>query len=487
MQREEAEAVALAGGEPARELVLALLEQVERIPELQNRVVELAGRIEELERQINRNSGNSSMPPSSDPPMTRQERRAEARRRAKESLRRQGGQPGHEGRSREMAPPERVDEIFEHLPVSCDCGHAFDGSEERLGKPLAHQVWELPPIAPLIAEHRRHRLLCPACGAGRLAELPAGVTASAFGPRLQAHVATLAGIHRLSRRQVCDVVIEMFGIPISLGAVNRTIMRMSAALADPWRELAQAVREAEAVHADETGWRLGSAQQWLWLAATSLYACYRIDPSRGQAAAKELLGEDFGGIAVTDRYAAYHFLDLLQQQLCWCHVARQFTELSERGGATGRRGMGLLEISRQVFAAHRAYLEGGRDLDWLATELRPLRDRLHALLEQGTRGHNRRERRLCAGLLSEEQALWTFCEVPGIDPTNNAAERAVRHAVIMRKVQLGTQSERGSRWVERICSVRETCRLQGRSALDYLIEAAVAAHNRVPAPSLVPP
>ncbi len=149
--------------------------------------------------------------------------------------------------------------------------------------------------------------------------------------------------------------------------------------------------------------------------------------------------------------------------------------------------MGLLEISRQVFAAHRAYLEGGHDLDWLATELRPLRDRLHSLLEQGTRGHNRRERRFCAGLLAEEQALWTFCEVPGIDPTNNAAERAVRHAVIMRKVQLGTQSERGSRWVERICSVRETCRLQGRSALDYLIEAAVAAHDRVPAPSLAPP
>ena len=159
------------------------------------------------------------------------------------------------------------------------------------------------------------------------------------------------------------------------------------------------------------------------------------------------------------------------------------SEAGRRAGA----GWGLLEISRQVFATHRAYLEGGHDLDWLATELRPLRDRLHALLEQGTRGHNRRERRLCAGLLAEEQALWTFCEVPGIDPTNNAAERAVRHAVIMRKVQLGTQTERGSRWVERICSVRETCRLQGRSALDYLIEAAIAAHNRVPAPSLVPP
>jgi len=140
MRHEEAERVALAGGEPARELVVELLAEVAKIGELRER-------IEELERQINRDSGNSSMPPSSDPPMSRQQRRAEARRRAKESLRRQGGQPGHEGKSREMAPPERVDEVLEHLPVACECGQAFDGSEERAGEPLAHQVWELPPIA----------------------------------------------------------------------------------------------------------------------------------------------------------------------------------------------------------------------------------------------------------------------------------------------------------------------------------------------------
>ena len=477
MRHEEATAIALAGGEPARELVVGLLAEI----------AELRERTEELERRVNRNSHNSSMPPSSDPPMTRQQRRAEARRRAKESLRKPGGQPGHEGMSREVAPPERVDEHFEHLPVFCECGHAFDGSEEHLGAPLVHQQWELPPIAPLIAEHRRHRLLCPGCGAGRLAEFPAGVSPSAFGPRLQAHVGALAGVHRLSRRQVRDIVREMFGVPISLGAVDRSLMRMSAALADPWRELAEAVREAEAVHADETGWRLGAARQWLWLAATSLYACYRIDPSRSQAAAKELLGEDFGGIAITDRYAAYHFPDVLQQQLCWAHVIRQLVELSERRGAAGRLGAELVATAREVFATHRAYLEENRDLAWLAAELAPLRERVAALLERGARSRDKRARGFCSGLLEEYEALWTFAEVPGIDPTNNAAERALRHAVIMRKVQLGTQSERGSRWVERICSVRESCRLQGRPALDYLIDAAVAAHNRAPAPTLVPP
>ncbi len=136
---------------------------------------------------------------------------------------------------------------FEHVPVARGCGHRFDGSEERVGDPVAHQKWELPPVLPLIFEHRLHRLLCPDCGQAALAELPDGVSGSAFGPRLEAHIAVLAGVYRLSRRQVADVVREVFGCPISLGAVDASIMRMSAVLADPWRELRDAVRKAQAV------------------------------------------------------------------------------------------------------------------------------------------------------------------------------------------------------------------------------------------------
>ena len=484
MRREEAEAIYDAGREAVVEALLAPAQ----VEELTRMIDALRERVEELERQLSRNSRNSSMPPSADPPMTRQQRRALARQMAKESLREQGAQPGHEGRTRELASPERVDERFEHLPHSCSgCGHDFNGGEERLGDPLVHQEWELPPISPVVFEHRLHRLRCPGCGKAALAELPAGVSVSAFGPRLEAHVATLAGVYRLSRRQVADVVREVFGIPISTGAVDKTIMRMSRVLADPWAELRESVRAAEVVHADETSWRLRGAQQWLWLGASALVACYRIDPSRSQAAAKELIGEDFGGFVISDRYAGYHFLDVLQQQLCWAHVIRQLTEISERDGAPGKLGRKLVKAAREVFAIHRAHLEEGRELAWLATELAPLRERIRTLLEKGARSRHRKTANLCAGLLCEYEALWTFCEAPGIDPTNNAAERALRHAVIMRKTQLGTQSDRGSRWIERICSTRETCRLQGRSVLGYLTEAALAAHNRHPAPSLVPP
>lgn len=480
MRPEEFEQIAIEGGEPARELVIALLEQVSQIP-LQ------AARIEELERRLSRNSSNSSKPPSSDEPKSRAERRRKARQAFKRSMRKSGGQPGHKGKTREPVAPERVDERLEHLPQVCGCGHTFDGSETQSGDPVIHQQYELPVIEPLVLEHLRIRLECPCCGKANLAELPKPALAG-FGPRLDAHIAMLAGVMRLSRSDVRRVVEEVFGVPASMGAIDNAIMRMSDVLADPWAELQNAIRQAEVVHADETGWRLAGAQQWLWVAAASLVACFRIDPTRSQAAAKALLGEDFGGFVVSDRYAGYHFLDVLQQQLCWCHVIRQFVEISQRPDISGLRGEQLVKLARAVIAAHRVYLAEDHPAQWLAEELGPLRTSIRKVLEQCAAGRDVRTANFAAGLLGEYKALWTFADVPQaeIDPTNNVAERAVRHAVLMRKIQGGTRSDRGSRWVERIQSMRETCRLQGRSVLAWLVDAATAAHAGQPIPTLVP-
>ena len=191
---------------------------------------------------------------------------------------------------------------------------------------------------------------------------------------------------------------------------------------------------------------------------------------------------------VSDRYAGYHFLEVLQQQLCWCHVIRQLVEISQRPGRAGRRGTELVALARQVIACHRAYLADGHDPAWLATELAPLRQQIRTLLEQCAAGRHTRTANFAAGLLDEYEALWTFCDVPdlAIDPTNNAAERAVRHAVLMRKIQGGTQTDRGSRWIERIQSTRETCRLQRRPVLTWLIDAAAATHRGLRPPTLLP-
>lgn len=479
-ERERFEAVALAGGEPARRLMVELLDQVAQIEVLR-------AEIEELRRRVERDSGNSSMPPSSDPPKSRAERRRLAREAHKRSMRSTGGQPGHEGKTRELVADERVDEHRVHAPERCGCGHRFDGGEQPVGDPVVHQQYELAPVRPLVFEHQRLRLCCRACGRAVLAELP-GPALAGYGPRLDAHMAMLAGVFRLSREQVRQIVVEVFGIPASVGAIDNAIRRMSAILRDPWAELHQAVQQADAVHLDETTWRLGGAQQWLWVAASALVACYRIDPSRGQQAAKALIGEDFGGFAITDRYAGYHFLDVLQQQLCWAHVIRQLVEISQRDGTTGRRGKQLVTLAREVIATHRAYLEHGHDADWLAGRLAPLREQIRALLEQCAGGRHQRTANFAVGLLEEYEALWTFADVPDleINPTNNTAERAIRHAVLMRKIQGGTQSDRGSRWIERIQTVRETCRLQRRPVLGWLTHAATAAHRGLPPPSLLP-
>jgi transposase len=503
VDRGEAVAIALAGGEPARELVVRLLDALERAAEGLEAVVGLQERIEELERQLSRTSRNSSLAPSLDPPLTRQQRRALGRERAKKQLqrerrepRKQGGQPGHEGSSRPPAEPEQLTVgPVDCLPERCGCGHRFTGGELPVGDPVGHQQWELPLIVPEVREWRRLRLECPECGKPALAELPAGVSLSAFGPRLHAHVAVLSGVCRLSREKIVELLGECYGIELSTGAVDGMLRRVSRVLCDPWRELHEAIKLAEAVHADETTW-LGKADPcWLWTATTAALVCYRIDPRRTQEAAKRLLGEDFGGFVTSDRYVGYHWLDVLQQQLCWAHLIRQLTEISERPGQPGKLGTRLLDIAGQVFAVHRAHVPAlaGADhpehpaLIALREQLQPLRERFHGLLEQGARGRHAKTARFCVGLLEEYPALWTFCDdVPGLSPTNNDAERAIRGPVILRRISGGTQSERGNRWIERILSTIETCRRQHRSASQHLHDAIDASLHSRPIPTLVP-
>lgn len=468
-----------------RELELAIERDPASIVDL---VLALEAKVQKLEELLNRNSQNSSKPPSADLPATRKKRRELERKRRKRSSRSPGGQPGHEGFQRQMVPAEYVDELFEYLPECCTrCGEAFDGTEDEVGEAVRRQEWEIPEVKPLVFEHRQLRLCCPNCGKAQLASLPDGTGGSAFGPRLHAHIATLAGVYRLSRSQVAGMVEEMFGIEISTGAVDKAIMRMSSYLEDPWLALREAVRQADVVHADETGWPNKGAQKWLWLAASSLLACYHIDPSRGQKAAKKLLGYDFGQIAVTDRYRGYLWLNAVQRQLCWAHVIRQLRSLSERNGAPGRLGKKLLRQAHEVFDLHRSYLTKERPPQWLKAQLKPTMERIHELLSQGRRSRHKQTARFCTGLIGDWDSLWLFVTDKDVPLTNNQAERGLRHPVIMRKIQLGTQSHKGDRWIERVCSVRETCRLQKRSVLGYLTDVAAAARIGEPIPSLVPP
>jgi len=477
MERAQAEAIYEQGREAVVAVLLALSAQI-AAQEVQ--IAKLATRVAELERRLNRNSRNSSMPPSQDPPG------APERRRMPSSKRGQGAQPGHPGRGRRLAPFEVIDEFIDHWPQRCACGHRFGEAERcRVGKSACHQVAELPSIAVILTEHRLHRLRCPDCGATTRAKLPPDVPRGAFGPRLQAAVVTLAVRNRISRRDTTELVRELFGTRISAGSIDAVVQRTGSALEEPYEDLLCHIRAAPAVNVDETGWRLKGTRRTLWGALTARAAVFRIAPDRHEREAQALLGEQFCGIACSDRWWAYNYLASEQRQLCWAHLVRDFTAHSEGLGAQKEFGEACLKIAARLFAAWEECREDA-DRTHLAERIGPLKEELRALLEQAARksAKTKYHRPFAKNLLKRWPALWTFASIPGIEPTNNQAERGLRGAVIYRKLSLGSQSEQGERAIERLLSASVTCRLQKRSLFAYLSDVLAASIRGDPILSL---
>src|SRR5512134_4023023 len=320
MERAEAEAIYDAGREACVELLVELSARYER------QIARLEARVERLEARLREDSRNSSRPPSQDPPGAGPGRGRSPTGRAP------GGQPGHEGTTRELVAEERVDRLIEHWPERCSgCGHRFGEDERRsTAPPHRHQVWELPALAVEIDEHRAHRVRCPRCSADRRAVLPGEVAASAFGPRLRAAVAMLSVRNRVSRRDACELLEELFGCPISPGSVDAICQRTSEALAAPYGELREAVKDARVVCVDETGWRQAGERRTLWGALTDHHAAFHIAADRHERELPELIGERFAGIVSSDRWWAYDRLDPARRQVCWAHLLRVFRRHSDR-------------------------------------------------------------------------------------------------------------------------------------------------------------
>jgi hypothetical protein len=484
MDRAEAEAIYDAGREACVEFLLELTSRSER------EIARLEERVRRLEDQARKDSRNSSQPPSADPPKTRQQRRAEARAKAKDLLKGErgaGGQPGHRGSGRELLPEDRVDEIVDHYPGSCaGCGHEFGDAERLPGRRFGrHQVAELPPISVVVTEHRTHRLRCPDCRARTAAALPAEVSGSAFGPKLQAAVVTLTARNRVSRRDMAELARELFGIGLAVGTVDAICQRAAGALERPHEQLVAAVLESPAVNVDETGWKLWGDGRSMWTATTPLRAVFRIAADRHRDRLDELLGEDYAGIVCSDRWWAYDHLDPERRQACWEHLKRDFRRHAEGLAEQQAFGEAGLALTRRLFAAWRAFDEH-HERRRLRRELKPIQRELRALLQRAGRQSKRtRFHRVFANnLLKIWPALWTFAETEGVQPTNNAAERALRGPVIHRKLSHGSRSHDGERFIERALSASVTCRLQGRSLFSYLTELLTAHARGDPLPTL---
>ena len=450
-----------------------------RVTALEAAVQRLEATVQHLTERLQQDSRTSSRPPSSDPPQatTKRPRRDPSGRRA-------GGQPGHVGQARALVPVEAVDVVIAVKPERCRrCQYPLQGEDSQ---PERHQVTEIPPIKPVVTEYQLHQLCCPACGEATRGELPVGVAAGAFGPRVQAITALCTGAYHLSKRTTQSVLEDLFGLPMSLGTLANLEQATVQALAEPVAEARAYVQRQPTAYLDETGWREGRQRAWLWTAVTAYVTVFVVRLSRSSKVAQELLGERFWGYLVTDRWSAYSWYPSWRRQLCWAHLLRDIEAMCERDGRSRELGEALRAHARDMFHWWHRVRDGTLSHASFASYMRPIRREVERLLEAGQTCGVPKTEGTCRDILKRRQALWTFVRHEGVEPTNNAAERAIRPGVLWRKGSFGTQSPDGSRFVETMMTVVATLKQQHRQVLTYVTAACEAALRGEAAPSLLP-
>lgn len=444
-------------------LLVSLLERIEKL-EAENR---------ELKAQLRLNSLNSSKPPSTDPPQVKR------RPPPPKSGRRRGGQPGHPRHERPLVPADQVDQIIDCRPELCAvCDAPLSGNDPHAER---RQVAEIPRMRPHVTEYRRHTLTCR-CGCPTTGRLPAAAT-GAFGPRLSALVGLLSGVYRLGKRPVQQLLADLFGLSISTGMICKLQKRAATLLTPVYQQLGRYVRTQNA-HLDETGWREDKKRAWLWAAVAPFATVFNVARSRGRAVVEHLLGGNFGKVVICDRWKAYGHLRRIQW--CWAHLRRDFQALIDRGGKGRAIGEALLDHSNHLFHWWHRVRDGTITRATFQKYVGWLRAAFRDDLEHGVGCGCAKTAGTCRALLAHEQRLWTFVRHEGIEPTNNIAERTIRHGVLWRKSSGGTDSVTGSRFVERILSVVATCRQQNRNVWNYLTACHSAAFNQQRLPPLLP-
>lgn len=412
-----------------------------------------AARIAVLEARVSQTSSNSDRPPSSDPPCVKRAAHPGAQGRP-------GAKLGHPGHRQALLVPTEVRQL---KPQTCACGQ----QEFPATMPYhIHQVIELPEIRMSVTHLVLHEAHCPRCGRLIKAELPAEYS-SGYGPRLTALIGELSGPQRNSRSMVQEFCASVLGVPISRGAIQRAVDRVSEAISPHYKAIGAKARGATVNYIDETTWYQHGVLTWLWVMVNTTVAFFTVQSSRSKAAF-EVLVERWAGILVSDGYGVYqHWVH--GRQACLAHLIRRARGLAERKDPElarfGRRVMA--ELQRLVHWAT-APPTAGEVQAWYARMAHLLACHRHRRDEAGT---------FARTLEREMGALWTFVVEEGVEPTNNRAERALRFAVLWRKIMQGTYNEKGDRWVERILSLRETCRLRGVPTFPILVEAVTCYFN----------
>jgi transposase len=437
-------------------------------------IARLTSRVAELERKLGKDSTNSSKPPSTTHP------HAKPPSSKSKSRRKRGGQPGHEKHERELIPTEQCQDVVPCVPTECRrCGKELSGVDPD---PLRHQLWELPEIQPIVTEYQQHRLIC-SCGCSTCGELPQGVPTGQAGPRLIAFTALLMACFRQSKRRAAQFLSMILNQPASAGWMILLQNRAAEAVKPAYDELAEHLAEQAVLNIDESPTKEGQSKAWVWTFVAATFTFFVCRTSRAAEVVKGLLGEDYAGVIHCDRARMYWAFGRLQW--CWAHLKRDFQALIDDPCGTKKRlGHDLMKPTDELFALWKKVRDGTISRASFQSQMQPIRQRVDALLLRGY--YNALTYGFCKELVEHGEHLWTFIDVEGVEPTNNAAEQALRHAVIWRKLSFGTQSKSGSQFVERLLSVIETCRRQRRNVFSWLVAAVDAHYNEKQVPSLLP-
>jgi len=450
-----------------------------RITELEAIIEKLQARIIELEAKLGQNSSNSSRPPSSDTP----QQRADRYPKRIGSGRKRGAQRGHVGHRRELIPEDKVTAVHDYYPKRCKCGRRL--RQDAAGEPLRHQVVELPEIEPRVDEYRLHAVQCE-CGRVTRAALPSGVATGMVGPRLNALIGLLTGCYRISRRQAVSLLDDVLGVHISLGALSQAEGKLAEVLNEPVHQAHEYTTEQPVKNVDATGWKQNGVGKSLWTIATTLVTVFVVTGDATEKTVKQMLGK-LHGIMVTDRGRQFGFWAMDKRQICWAHLIRKFVSFSESSNeAVSELGHDLLLFSQVLLCGWHEFRAGKISRARLQRDTAMVRVCIENLLGKGRDLQLRGVSGCCQDILVHREALWTFLDKKGVEPTNNHAERELRGFVLWRKNSFGSKSDRGTRYAERIMTVVHTLRKQNRHILSYLTAACQAALTGTPIPSLLP-
>lgn len=419
--------------------------------------------IVDLQQKQGLSSRNSSKAPSTDSPAQRSQRKKRAK-----STRTKGAQPGHIKHERSQLPEDQVDTIHRYFPeASCQCGGTISMNQQPTYR---HQVFDLPTVHYQVTEHQVYSGACPVCNKKQVAKCPRTVPSGQMGAGLISTIIQLSGQFHLSIRQLQAYLSETWSLDFSIGAISQAQGKANPWLGVLYRQIGDQVRKSPVAHADETRHYRGTEQRWLWTLSTQTLSFFMVHYSRGKIAAKALLS-DFNGYLVTDHYSAYNDVPAERRQLCWAHLIRHFTEISERKGFAGDIGKRLLLISHAVIRTRRHQLQYPDDAHRYERRLKRLRKSFQSTLRRGAKlTLADRTRNQCRHLLKDEGLCWTFLKSLDVPLTNNLAERAIRPYVIWRKLSYASQSYQGDQFRPMILSIIGTSQKLGLKTSGLLRE-----------------